>query len=320
MKRGVGLGTRRSVQRAGDHTLLTSVVRDARYPCRVQLEQIVASGRRPLPVRRIQPQRSGLHIDFAELWRFRELELFLIWRDVKARYRQTVLGGAWAILRPFVSMVVFTVIFGGVAKIKPGGGLPYAVFVLPGLLLWAYFSSAVNGGSSAVSGNAALVSKAYFPRIHLVLAAVLAPIIDFFLSLVVVIGVFAWYHRAPSWHVALVPVFLALTVVMVLGMSLWMAPVTVRYRDIPFALPFILQIWMFLTPIIYPTSFVPPRFHWLLALNPFSGLAEGMRWSMVGGAQPGTAVLATSIGTAAVLLVTGLVYFRRQEPSFPDFI
>jgi lipopolysaccharide transport system permease protein len=283
-------------------------------------EALRVEQRSPLPVRRIQPASGLFRIDLSELWRFRELELFLIWRDIKSRYRQTVLGSAWAILRPLISTVVFTVIFGGVAKIKAGDGLPYALFVMPGIVVWSYFSSAVSGGASSVSGNAGLVTKAYFPRAHLVLAAILAPIVDFLLSLVVVVGVFAWYRHVPNWHVALMPVFLALTVILVFGISLWLAPFTVRYRDVPFALPFVLQIWMFLTPIVYPTSIVPARFHWLLALNPFSGLAEGMRWSLVGGGSPGAAALATSVGTAVVLALAGLVYFSRQEPTFPDYV
>jgi lipopolysaccharide transport system permease protein len=292
-----------------------------RYPWPVAVEQnLPVEHRTSVPIRRIQPATGLFRIDPSELWRFREIELFLIWRDVKSRYRQTVLGGTWAILRPLLSTVVFTVIFGGVAKIKPGGGLPYALFVLPGVVLWTYFSSAISGGASSVVGNGALVTKAYFPRVHLVLAAVLAPIIDFTLSLLVVVGVFSWYHHVPNWHVVLLPVFLALTVVFVLGLSLWLAPFTVRYRDVPFALPFVLQIWMFLTPIVYPTSIVPARFHWLLSINPFTALAAGGRWSLVGGAPPGAAALATSIGLSVALILGGLVYFRRREPSFPDYL
>lgn len=273
-----------------------------------------------LPVRRIQPARGITDIGLAELWRYHELLLFLMWRDIKARYRQTLLGGFWAIFRPFVTMVVFTVIFGGVAKIKPGSGLPYSLFVFPGVLLWACFSSALNGGSSAIAGNGQLITKAYFPRIHLLFAAIFAPVIDFFLGLVILIGMFAWYHRVPSWHLVALPGFLVLTLTLVFGLSLWLAPLTVRYRDVPFALPFALQIGMYVTPILYPTSFVPARYHWLLALNPLTGAALGIRWALVGGAPPGTGVLATSIGISIALVVTGVFYFRRREPTFPDHI
>ncbi len=273
-----------------------------------------------LPVRRIQANKGLLRIDMGELWRTRELLLFLMWRDIKARYRQTVLGSFWAIFRPFVSMVIFTIIFGGVAKIKTGSDLPYALFVFPGILIFTYFSSGLSGGASAVVGNATLVTKAYFPRIHLVLAAILAPVIDFMLALVVVVGVFAWYRRMPSWHIVFLPAFLVLTVLLVLGLSLWLAPLTVRYRDVPFALPFVLQIWMYLTPIIYPASFVPPRYHWLLSLNPFSGVALGTRWAMVGGSFPRILDFGISIGATALLLLSGAIYFRRREPSFPDYV
>lgn len=273
-----------------------------------------------LPVRRIQADRGLLHVGLAELWRFHELLLFLVWRDIKARYRQTVLGGFWAIFRPFVSMVVFTVIFGHVAKIKTGSDLPYALFVFPGVLIWTYFTSALNGGASAVVGNAQLVTKAYFPRIHLLFAALVAPLIDFLLSLVIVIGLFAYYHRVPTWHILLLPVFVGLTFLLCFGLSLWLAPLTVRYRDVPYALPFAIQIWMYLTPVLYPPTFVPQRFHWLLALNPVSGAAVGTRWSLVGGGAPGAALLGSSVGVSIALIVTGTMYFRRREPSFPDHI
>lgn len=272
-----------------------------------------------LPVRRIQPA-TGIRIDFPELWRYRELAVFLIWRDIKARYRQTVLGGFWAIFRPFVQMFVFTILFTRVGHIKTGSTLPYQLFVLPGLLIWTYFNSGVNGGSAAITGNAGLVTKAYFPRIHLVFAALVAPMIDFLLSLLIVVVMFAWYRHVPSWHIVFLPVFVALTAFLVFGMSLLLSPLTVRYRDIPYALPFLLQIWMFLTPIIYGAASLPPRYAWIIKVNPFSGIALGARWAVVGGAFPSVTSLALSIGTAVVLTLGGVVYFRRREPTFPDFI
>jgi lipopolysaccharide transport system permease protein len=239
---------------------------------------------------------------------------------VKARYRQTILGGFWAIFRPFASMVIFTVIFNKLAGISPGGDLPYALFVFPGILIWAYFTSAVGGGAASVIGNGQLVTKTYFPRVHLVLAAIVAPILDLFLALLIVFGMFAWYHRPPSWHIVLLPAFLVLAVFVSLGMSLWLAAATVRYRDVPFALPFLLQIWMYVTPVIYPVSFVPGRFHWLLALNPISGVVTGTRWSLVGGVAPTGWLLLSSFLFGLVFGATGLIYFRRREPSFPDYI
>jgi len=290
----------------------------------VQLEQAidtggVASGH--IPIRRIQPQRGLFRIDLPELWRFRELFFFLIWRDIKARYRQTILGGFWAIFRPFMQMIVFTLLLGGgIAKVETGTSLPYALFVFPGLLMWTYFSSGVSGGAAAITGNAGLVTKAYFPRIHLVLAAILAPVIDFMLALVVVVGLFAYYQMVPPWQIVLLPAFLGLAVVLVAGLGLWLSPLTVRYRDVPYALPFLLQIWMYVTPVLYPTSLIPAQYQWLIALNPFSGIALGARWAMVGGEPPSAVFLATSIGISAGLVLTGILYFRRREPSFPDFI
>lgn len=271
-------------------------------------------------VRRIQPASGLFQVDLRELWRFRELLFFLMWRDLKARYRQTLLGSFWAIFRPFVSMVIFTFIFGHLAGISPGGNLPYALFVFPGVLLWNYFSSGVSGGAAGVSGNASLVTRASFPRIHLVLAAIVAPLLDFFIGLLIVIGMFIWYQRMPSWHIVFLPAFLGLTLVIVLGIGLWLSPLTVRYRDVPFALPFVLQIWMYVTPVIYPTSFVPARFHWLLALNPVSGAVAGARWSLVGGPGPGALLLLESLAVSLVLVASGVVYFRHREPSFPDYI
>lgn len=275
---------------------------------------------KPLPVRRIQPAQGLFDLDLKELWRFHELMFFLMWRDVKARYRQTILGGFWAVFRPFISMVIFTVIFNRLAGIAPGSDVPYPLFVFPGILLWTYVASGVGGGAAAVTGNAVLVTKAYFPRVHLVLAAIVAPILDFLLSLIIVFGMFAWYGRTPTWHLVTLPAFLLLSVLLVFGATLWLSAVTVRYRDVPFALPFLLQIGMYVTPVIYPTSFVPARFHWLLALNPVSGAVVGTRWSLVGGPPPSGALLATSIAVGLVLTASGLVYFRRREPTFPDYV
>jgi lipopolysaccharide transport system permease protein len=273
-----------------------------------------------LPVRRIQPRKGMLSLDLREIWRFRELLVFIMWRDIKARYRQTILGSFWAIFRPFVSMVVFTVVFNHLAGIKPSGNIPYALFVFPGIVIWTYFSSALTGGSSSVTGNAPLITKAYFPRVHLVLSAIIAPLLDMALSLVIMFGLFAFYDRAPSWHVVLLPVFVALCGLTAVGLSLWLSTLTVRYRDVPFALPFLLQIWMYVTPVIYPTSFVPPRFQWLIAVNPISAVAVGVRWSLVGGPSPSIALLAASLAIGLGLTLTGLVYFRRREASFPDYV
>lgn len=282
----------------------------------MQPEQAIAH----VPVRRIQPSRGAIHLDLPETWRFRELLYFLIWRDIKSRYRQTVLGTFWAIARPFISMVIFTIIFGHLAGIKTGSSLPYPLFVYPALLVWTYFGSALSGGSSSVLGNGSLISKAYFPRLYIPAAAVLAPLVDFALALVVLFGVFAWYQRLPSWHIVFLPFFLGLTILTSLGLSLWLGALTVRYRDVPFALPFVIQIWLYATPVIYPTSLIPKSWQWLIALNPLAGVVTGTRWSLVGGGAPSALYLGTSIGIGLALLAGGFVYFRLREPSFPDHV
>jgi lipopolysaccharide transport system permease protein len=272
------------------------------------------------PVRRIQPTHGLVRLDLAELWRYRELLYFLVWRDVKARYRQTFLGASWAILRPFVSMIVFTVIFGHLAGIKPGKRVPYPLFVFTGLLAWTYFQSALGGGGGSVVGSGNLITKVYFPRVYVALAAVAAPLVDFALSLAVLLGLFAWYARAPSWHVVFLPAFVALTLLIALGVSLWIAAATARYRDLPFALPFLLQVWLFLTPVIYPVTLIPERWRWLLALNPMTAAADGFRWALLGQGGPSALVLGVSLPTTLVVLLGGLAYFRQAERTFADLV
>lgn len=269
-------------------------------------------------VRRLEPTRGFAGIDLHELWSFRELLYYLVWRDVKVRYKQTYLGGFWAIFKPFISMVMMSVIFGGLVGIKPGNGVPYPLFVYAGVLVWTYFSSGAANASSSLLANASLLSKSYFPRLHAPLAAAVAPLVDFVLAFVVVIGLFAYYGFAPSWHIVFLPVFLLLALAAALVLGLWLAGLTVRYRDIPFALPFVLQVWMYATPVIYPTSLVPERFRWLIALNPLTAVVDGSRWAMLGGAPPGGVSLAASIGVVAVALAGGVFVFRRSERTFAD--
>ena len=271
-------------------------------------------------IRRIEPTRGVFRLDGREIWRFRELLYFLIWRDVKARYKQTLLGAAWAILRPFVSMVIFTVVFGRLAGITSGSDVPYPLFLFAGLLLWLYFGSALAGGSASVVGNANIVGKAYFPRLYVPVAAVVAPLVDLVLAFVIFVGMFAWYQRLPSWHAVFLPLFVALVVLIGLGLGLWLAALTVRYHDVPYALPFGTQILMYLTPVIYPVTLVPERWRWALWLNPMSPAIEGFRWSLVGGRAPSAAATAVSVGIMLVFVASGLAFFGRQERSFADVI
>jgi lipopolysaccharide transport system permease protein len=282
--------------------------------------QALQGGAAARPVRRIQPSRGFVGLDVDELWRFRGLLYFLVWRDVKSRYKQTFLGAFWAILRPFVSMVVFTVIFGRLVGIEPGSDVPYPLFVFSGLMVWLYFASAIGAGTASIVGNVNLITKASFPRLYVPTAAVAAPLVDLVLAFAVLLGMFAWYARLPSWHVVFLPFLVVLVVLAALGVSLWLAAATVRYRDIPFALGFATQLWMYATPVIYPVTLVPDSWRWLLALNPLTGVVDGFRWSVIGGAAPGGGVLAGSIGITLALVVGGLVFFRRVERTFADVI
>ena len=271
-------------------------------------------------VRRIEPSHGPFHIDLSEIWRYREMVYFLIWRDVKARYRQTVLGPAWAIIRPFSQMVIFTVIFSKLAGIQAPGGIPYPLFVFSGIIAWTYFSSALTGVSASIPGNAGLITKAYFPRVYIPFTASLAPLVDIGFSLVVLAGLFVWYRYPPGWQIVCLPVFLFLALLIAFGVGLWLTTLTVRYRDVPYALPFLIQIWMYLTPVIYPSSLVPENWQWVLSLNPVTGVVVGSRWSLIGGTPPTAGELLGSVFVGLAFLIAGFLYFRRREPTFADFI
>jgi lipopolysaccharide transport system permease protein len=271
-------------------------------------------------VRRIQPSTGVIPVDFGELWRYRELSFFFLLRDVKARYKQTFLGPAWAILRPFLSMVLFSAIFGGLAGISPGSDIPYPLFVTPGVIAFSYFSSALTGSSASFLSNSGLLSKAYFPRLFAPLSAALTPIVDLLLSLTVLLGLFAYYQRLPSWHIVFLPLFLVLITFVALGFGLWISGISVRYRDVAFGLPFVLQLWQYATPVIYPLSFVPERYRWLLGLNPLTAAVNGFRWSILGQSIGSLWILAGSCAFAVVVTTTGLFAFRRTERTIVDAI
>ena len=271
-------------------------------------------------MRRIKPSRGLVPVDFGEMWRFRELLYFLTWRDVKARYKQTLLSGFWAVFRPLAAMVLMAAVFGGLAGIDSGSGVPYPLFLYAGLLPWTYFSSALTNASSSLVNNGPLISKAYFPRVYAPFAAVAAPLVDFVLSFVVLLGLFAWFSTRPSWHIVFFPLFVVLLLLVALGVGLWLAGTGVKYRDIPFALPFLLQMGLFATPIIYPPSLVPEAWRWLLALNPLAGIIDGVRWSLLGAAAPDMTLLAASTVFAVALLTTGLYVFRWTERTVADLV
>ena len=273
-----------------------------------------------LAVRRIKPSRGFVPLDLHELWAYRMLLYLFIWRDVKTRYRQTFLSGFWAIFRPLASMVLFSVIFGGLAGIHSGSKVPYPLFVYTGVLAWTYFSSAAGSGASSILSNASILSRAYFPRLYAPLAVVTAPLVDLVLALVVLIGLFGWYAYAPSWHIVFLPLFVLLGVLLALGLSLWLSGAAVRYRDVGFGVPFVLQIWLYATPVIYPSTLVPDRYRWLLSLNPMSAVVEGFRWCFLGTGFPSAGVLGAGVGITIALVGGGLFFFRRTERTIVDMI
>ncbi len=254
-----------------------------------------------------------------ELWQYRELLYFLVWRDVKVRYKQTVLGAAWAVIQPVTAMIIFSIIFGRFANI-PSNGLPYPVFVYAGLLAWLYFQQSLTQSSASIVGNAQLVTKVYFPRLVIPLASVASPVVDFGIALTVLLALMAWYGIVPGIELLAAPAFLALALLVAFGIGLWLSALNVRYRDVPYALPFVAQVWLFATPVIYPTSLLSADWRWLLSLNPMTGVIEGFRWSLLGTGKPSVVVVLVSLGSGLALLASGFAYFRTSERQFADVI
>lgn len=271
-------------------------------------------------VHRIQRSRGRFSIDFRELWAYRELLYFLVWRDVKVRYKQTALGVVWAVLQPLVAMVIFSVVFGHLAKIRTDSGVPYPLFVFAGLLPWQYFASSLTLSSLSVVSNSPLVTKVYFPRLLLPLASIGVPIIDFLCSFAILIGMFFWYGLVPHWHAVVIPVFLGMALLTALGVGLWLSALNVRYRDVPYMIPFLTQIWLYATPVIYPVTLVPKNYRWLIALNPMTGVVAGFRWVVLGRGVPDYTVYAVSTFVGLALVIGGLWYFKRVERRFADVI
>ena len=267
----------------------------------------------------IQPRKNLLHIDLGVIWEYRELLYFLVWREVKVRYKQTMLGSAWAILQPLFTMVLFTAIFGNFARI-PSDGLPYPLFAYTALLPWTYFSQAISRSGTSLVDNANMISKVYFPRLIVPLAAVATPLVDFFLAFLVLLGMMVWFGVAPGWNALALPLFLLLACITALAVSLWLSTLNVRYRDVRHTIPFLMQLWMYASPIAYPVSLIPDRWRMLYSLNPMMGVIEGFRWALLGKQSPDFRVMAVSTAIILALLLGGLVYFRRMEHTFADVI
>ena len=260
-------------------------------------------------------------VRWGELWEYRELLYFLVWRDVKIRYKQTVLGGLWAILQPLLSMLVFTAVFGKLARI-PSDGIPYPVFVYCGLLPWTFFANALTGASNSLVGSAHLITKVYFPRLMVPAAATVSGLLDFAVAFPILLALMAWsgvpVASSPTSLLAL-PLLVLLAALLALGVGTWLAALNVRYRDVRYAIPFLVQVWMFATPIVYPMSLAPERYRWVIALNPMAGVVEGFRAAVLGRPMPIEA-LAVGIMAAFVFLVAGLGYFRHVERTFADVV
>jgi lipopolysaccharide transport system permease protein len=269
-----------------------------------------------LPVTHIRPGARAVSFTLNEVWQARELLYFLVWRDVKVRYKQTVLGIGWSVLQPFLAMVVFTIFFGRLAKM-PSDGVPYPLFSLAALVPWTYFAAAALNGSTSLVGNQHLLAKVYFPRVLVPLAAVLMPAVDLAVSFTMLLVLMAWYHVMPTAAVLLLPLYVALGVSTAFAVTLWTSGLSVRYRDARYVLPFIIQIWLFVTPVAYPASLVPERWRLLYALNPMASVVEGFRSALLGTAGPGSMVVVAVVVVVAAV-ASGATYFRSVEGSIVD--
>lgn len=268
----------------------------------------------------IRPTRGWAWLDLRELWHFRELLYFLTWRDVKVRYKQTLLGAAWAILQPFFSMVIFTVIFGHLAGI-PTDGVPAPVFYFTGLLPWTLFQTGVTKASSSLVMGRSLITKVYFPRITVPLSSVIGGLVDFCLAALVLVAMMVFYGVKPSGGLWTLPLFLLLTITTALGVGLWLAALNVAYRDVGYVTPFVVQAWMYASPVAYSATLIPKGWGQLAyGLNPMAGVIQGFRWAVLGAGEPASGLLAISVGISFVVLLSGILYFRRMERTFADVV
>jgi lipopolysaccharide transport system permease protein len=268
---------------------------------------------------RIQPSKGWVSLKLKELWIYRELLLFLIWRDVKVRYKQTVLGVLWAILQPFMSMVVFSIFFGKLANV-PSDGIPYPIFSYAALVPWTFFAQGLNQASNSLVSGATIIKKIYFPRLAMPISTVTSGLVDFTLAFLVLLGMMLFYHIIPTNHLLWLPSFVLLALVTALGVSLWLSAMNVQFRDIRYILPFLIQTWFFLTPVAYPSSLLSQPWRTLYGLNPMAGVVEGFRWALLGtDTAPGHMLLVSWLA-ALVLLISGAYYFNRMEKTFADLV
>jgi lipopolysaccharide transport system permease protein len=272
-----------------------------------------------LPILRIRPSKGWVSLKLGELWQYRELVYFLIWRDIKVRYKQTALGATWAIIQPVMTMVVFSLFFGKLGKI-PSDGVPYPIFAYAALVPWTFFANGLAQSSNSLVGSSNLITKVYFPRLAIPMGTVLSGLLDFMLAFIVLLVMMLFYGIAPTLNILWLPLFLLLAVVTSLGVGLWLSALNVEYRDVRYVVPFLTQFWMLATPIAYPSSLLHEPWRTIYALNPMVGVVEGFRWALLGARMAPGPVIAASSFAAVVLLVSGALYFRRMEKTFADVV
>jgi lipopolysaccharide transport system permease protein len=267
----------------------------------------------------IEPSRGWVALRLKELWTYRELLYFLTWREIKVRYKQTAIGAAWAIIQPLCNMLIFTLFFGRLAKM-PSDGIPYPVFSLAAVVPWTFFANGLSQSSNSLVGNSNLVTKVYFPRLAIPISSVFSGLVDFIFAFVLLLGLMLFEGIVPSGRTPLLILFLLLAITTCLGVGLWLSALNVQYRDVRYVLPFLVQFWMFATPIVYSSSLVPERWRAVYGLNPMVGVVDGFRWALLGTKQGPGLSLAASVTASLVLLVSGAFYFRRMERQFADIV
>jgi lipopolysaccharide transport system permease protein len=273
----------------------------------------------PPAVFRLAPRRGWISLRLNDVWQYRELLYFLTWRDVKVRYKQTALGATWAVIQPLFTMLVFSLFFGRLAKM-PSDGLPYPVFAYAALVPWTFFANGLAQSADSLVGSANLLRKVYFPRLLIPMATVLAGLLDFIIAFVVLLGLMLWYQVLPTANIVWLPLFLLLALVTALGVGLWLSALNVLFRDVRYTVPFLVQFWLFATPIAYPSSLLPEPWRIVYGLNPMAGVVEGFRWALLGTSNAPGPMVAVSACVAVALLVGGAYYFRRMETTFADMV
>ncbi len=275
-------------------------------------------GRELEPTIRIRPPKKWVPINFSELWQYHELLYFFTWRDVKIRYKQTALGFLWAIIQPLFMMVIFTLFFGNLAKI-PSEGIPYPLFSFAALLPWTLFAEGLLRSTTSMVSNANIMTKVYFPRLLMPISGILSPLVDFAIAFIILILMMLYFGFVPTAAIVLLPAFILLAILTSLSVGLWLSALNVKYRDFQYTIPFLIQIWLFASPVVYPSSMLPAQFRLLYGLNPMAGVIEGFRWALLG-TNPPEAMILVSVGVVVLLLVGGLFYFRKMEQYFADVV